>query len=482
MYEEQLERIHDSGMTLNVTMQGAESMYKELQGSVEDLKSNSSEVWQRLETDERRLDNLDKIISKVEDSIAENLEIVRDLTAQSSPEIPREIVNSIQEVIKDRSPGIAVDRMRDEIREIRESLVTSRYVTEGLRGLVVSLSDQVSKSSLPQIIQDENLLIRDSLSTETSRRECEIVRKGIERTKKQLRQLILNDMNMEPVDISLIKKYKTVDVPCVHTAIGNFQKALQRYVKFSGMDSEYCDSINELLDNAENWCLRVEVLYNKAEIHSINTSKGDTADVGIFSDNAKVTVYEFLEAAEIAYLGWGNSVQKANRLYNRHLSEEIKSKLINKSDSYAEMKQWLIQNYGGVSRIVNEIINDLSHQSKPGPNNSNAKFTFYAYISGALQRLERLSKVDGIDILDLENCLYSKATLSSLSLVLPAKTYSDWISEMTKSGLDYKNPVGTVAYSVFKNLCIIERNRSEGPRYSEKISSPKMKPRSPRSP
>ena len=482
MYEEQLERIHDSGMTLNVTMQGAESMYKELQGSVEDLKSNSSEVWQRLETDERRLDNLDKIISKVEDSIAENLEIVQDLTAQSSPEIPREIVNSIQEVIKDRSPGIAVDRMRDEIREIRESLVTSRYVTEGLRGLVVSLSDQVSKSSLPQIIQDENLLIRDSLSTETSRRECEIVRKGIERTKKQLRQLILNDMNMEPVDISLIKKYKTVDVPCVHTAIGNFQKALQRYVKFSGMDSEYCDSINELLDNAENWCLRVEVLYNKAEIHSINTSKGDTADVGIFSDNAKVTVYEFLEAAEIAYLGWGNSVQKANRLYNRHLSEEIKSKLINKSDSYAEMKQWLIQNYGGVSRIVNEIINDHSRQSKPGPNNSNAKFTFYAYISGALQRLERLSKVDGIDILDLENCLYSKATLSSLSLVLPAKTYSDWISEMTKSGLDYKNPVGTVAYSVFKNLCIIERNRSEGPRYSEKISSPKMKPRSPRSP
>ena len=117
--------------------------------------------------------------------------------------------------------------MRDEIREIRESLVTSRYVTEGLRGLVVSLSDQVSKSSLPQIIQDENLLIRDSLSTETSRRECEIVRKGIERTKKQLRQLILNDMNMEPVDISLIKKYKTVDVPCVHTAIGNIQKALQ---------------------------------------------------------------------------------------------------------------------------------------------------------------------------------------------------------------------------------------------------------------
>ena len=51
---------------------------------------------------------------------------------------------------------------------------------------------------------------------ESNRRECEIVRKGIERTEKQLRQLIRNEIQMDSVDISLIKKYKTVDVPCVH--------------------------------------------------------------------------------------------------------------------------------------------------------------------------------------------------------------------------------------------------------------------------
>ena len=52
---------------------------------------------------------------------------------------------------------------------------------------------------------------------------------------------------------------------------------------------------------------------------------------------------------------------------------------------------------------------------------------------------------------------------------------------MTKSGLDYKNPVGVAAYSVLKDLCIVERNKSEGSRASEKSSSPKMKPRSPKS-
>ena len=62
----------------------------------------------------------------------------------------------------------------------------------------------------------------------------------------------------------------------------------------------------------------------------------------------------------------GISVQKANRLYNKHLSEEIKSHLINISDDYGIMETWLISNYVGPSRIVGDIINNLSNRKKPG--------------------------------------------------------------------------------------------------------------------
>ena len=110
------------------------------------------------------------------------------------------------------------------------------------------------------------------------------------------------------------------------------------------MDSEYCDRIKVLMDQAQNWCLNIEDLYNKTEVRSINTSKGDAADIGVFSNNSQITVFEFLEAAELVYLGWGNSVQKANRLYNKHLSEEIKSHLMNISNNYNSMKTWLISN------------------------------------------------------------------------------------------------------------------------------------------
>ena len=52
------------------------------------------------------------------------------------------------------------------------------------------------------------------------------------------------------------------------------------------------------MDRAQNWCLEIEREYNIAEVHSINTSKGDTEDVGMFSDNSQTTIFEFLEAAE----------------------------------------------------------------------------------------------------------------------------------------------------------------------------------------
>ena len=131
----------------------------------------------------------------------------------------------------------------------------SQHVTDGLRGLIVDMSEQISNSSVTKVVLDKGLRSKDHSTLETNGRECEIVKKGIQRTEKQLKQLILNNLEMKSADISLIKKYKTVDVPCVHAAVGSIQKSLERYVKFSEMDVEYCDAISDLLDEAENWCL-----------------------------------------------------------------------------------------------------------------------------------------------------------------------------------------------------------------------------------
>ena len=80
-------------------------------------------------------------------------------------------------------------------------------------------------------------------------------------------------------------------------------------------------------------------------------------------------------------------------MYNKHLSEEIKkTHLIEIFDDYCMMKNCLICNYGGPSRIVGDIVSSLVDKRKPGVNNRKEKFVFYSAIIGALQRLEKLSR------------------------------------------------------------------------------------------
>ena len=68
------------------------------------------------------------------------------------------------------------------------------------------------------------------------------------------------------------------------------------------------------------------------------------------------------------------------------------------------MKQWLIKNYGGSSRIVGDIIGNLIRKPKPVIGNRKEKFAFYSAITGAMQRLERLSRVSYINRTELKSC------------------------------------------------------------------------------
>ena len=128
------------------------------------------------------------------------------------------------------------------------------------------------------------------------------------------------------------------------------------------------------------------------------------------------------------------------------------------------MKTWLISNYDGPLRIVGDIINNLSKRSKPAPDKRKEKFSFYSAITGAIQKLERLSRVTHINGAELESCLLSRSMLSSLIKVLPTAEYDLWVREMTVACLDFKNPVGIETFNCFKKVCIIERNTNESSR------------------
>ena len=88
------------------------------------------------------------------------------------------------------------------------------------------------------------------------------------------------------VDIALIRKCNTIDLPAPQSAAKTCEKSLLKYLSFQGIDNSFCDRISALLDSAESWGSHVVQAYTNAVVHSIKGSPGDIANVGIFSNNA----------------------------------------------------------------------------------------------------------------------------------------------------------------------------------------------------
>ena len=168
-----------------------------------------------------------------------------------------------------------------------------------------------------------------------------------------------------------------------------------------------------------------EHIYSRMEIHSINNTKGDTSNIGVFTDNSTRTVYEFIQELEMAIMGWGNNQQRGNKLYNHHLATGIKDKRVDKMDDYLALKSWLIEQYGDASRIVNDTINSLSKKRKPSPGNKTDRYKYYSEIVISSLRLERLTKEPAIDKSQLNNCLYSRSTLQLLISLLPQADFTE---------------------------------------------------------
>ncbi len=135
------------------------------------MQTANAKVWERLDQEDQRFVRLETSVHKLDAKLDEKMEMVQDwfvhISDQVHTEVPVEMVNSIQEVIADSSPGLAVNRMREELEEIRDSLDSSKHVTEGLRGLVVDLSDQIVNNSMQSVLSESRVQEGESRTFES---------------------------------------------------------------------------------------------------------------------------------------------------------------------------------------------------------------------------------------------------------------------------------------------------------------------------
>ena len=84
----------------------------------------------------------------------------------------------------------------------------------------------------------------------------------------------------------------------------------------------------------------------------------------------------------------------------------------------------------------------LGKRKKPTANDCSARYLHVSAILAALQRLEKLICSNPTLGFELKECLYSRNTLKSLSKLLISQDYDEYIKEMTRRKLDWRNSLG----------------------------------------
>ena len=155
--------------------------------------------------------------------------------------------------VADVEQTVVIEGLRGKMKALEQTIVTERNAVKGLCDMVVGLSEKVDSSLGTALTSRSNTSGPVSGEHVNLIRERDVVRKGIERSEKLILQLISTKIPSDYVDIALMRKCKTIDLPALQSASKTCKKSLLKYLSFPGVNNSYCDQISSLLDSAESW-------------------------------------------------------------------------------------------------------------------------------------------------------------------------------------------------------------------------------------
>ena len=127
--------------------------------------------------------------------------------------------------VVDAEQTVFIEGLWGKMKGLEQTIVTERNAVKGLRDMVVDLSEKVD-SSLGTVLTSQPNTSRP-VSGERLHlfRKRDVVHKGIELSEKLILQLISTKIPSDYVDIALIRKYNTIDLPALQSASKTCEKS-----------------------------------------------------------------------------------------------------------------------------------------------------------------------------------------------------------------------------------------------------------------
>ena len=159
-------------------------------------------------------------------SLKDQLQVLSE--SSNLKRLPSPPLSSVKVV--DAEQTIVIEGLRGKMKGLEQTIVTECNAVKGLRDMVVGHSEKVDSSLGTALTSHSNT--RGPVSGERLNIfwELDVVCKGIEGSEKLILQLISTKIPSDYVDIALIRKCNTIDLPALQSALKTCEKLLLKYL------------------------------------------------------------------------------------------------------------------------------------------------------------------------------------------------------------------------------------------------------------
>ena len=239
--------------------------------------------------------------------------------------------------------------------------------------------------------------------------DSELSRPG-KRLKREARRL---ECALQPAVSASIPKsilqdiYKNT-VTLVDEARKGVMESLASYELDKHCNDQLCDAVEEILDKAAEWTAGMRSMHRHLGYHKESLSKKLYTNLSPFTNTSEINVFEFFRRFELITGESGSMTEQAELLYNKYLDRSLQLELVTKRNDLQAMRKYLVQKYGVLSVITDNILKSMEGGPIPPPSAPYlAQANYFRNLNSAIQRVDDLRRQECISTSALEKHIYS---------------------------------------------------------------------------
>ena len=284
----------------------------------------------------------------------------------------------------------------------------------------------------------------DSNSQESSSAAGMYVR-GLRRQVNSLGRL-LTPRPSETLDKPTLQDIYRNSIPAVNSERKELQHMLQDYMKKRNCDSELIDSIEDVLDQADDWCAKMRFIYHKKGHHKKSQNGKLYEALPKFHPESEIDIFEFTRRFENLTAEYEIPSEQAELFYSKYLSESLQDEVVAVKEDYEKMKSILMHRYGDLKIITDNILAQVSKDRIPGNNDLKAKLCYFRKLHSAFQKIDKLLHNADIPSEETEAFVFSHDFLKRTLHLLPEYAINYYVEAMSNLNQDITRVRGKTAY------------------------------------